>query len=53
LESAETVEREFTPLVAIDDHFPKYVITMDEFFKDTIQGVRHLHINEFLLKKEW
>ncbi|MCR9084749.1 MAG: ATP-binding protein [Cyclobacteriaceae bacterium] len=53
LESAETIDREFTPLVAIEDHFPKYVITMDELFKDTIKGVKHLHISEFLLKKDW
>lgn len=53
LESPETIEREFHPLLAIDDHFPKYVITMDEFFKDSIRGVKHLHISEFLLAIDW
>ncbi len=53
LESPETIEREFHPLLAIDDHFPKYVITMDEFFKDSIRGVKHLHISEFLLANDW
>lgn len=53
LESPETIDREFHPLLAIDDHFPKYVITMDEFFKDSIRGVKHLHISEFLLAIDW
>lgn len=53
LESPETIDREFQPLLAIDDHFPKYVITMDEFFKDSIRGVKHLHISEFLLAIDW
>jgi predicted AAA+ superfamily ATPase len=53
LESQETIDREFTPLLSVDDHFPKYVITMDEFFKDTIRGVNHLHISDFLLAKDW
>ncbi|EON75878.1 ATPase [Lunatimonas lonarensis] len=53
LESQETIEREFGPLLPIDDHFPKYVVTMDEFFKDTIQGVKHSHISSFLLSTEW
>jgi uncharacterized protein len=53
LESKETIDREFAPLLAILDHFPKYVITMDEFFKDTIQGVKHQHISDFLLASGW
>jgi predicted AAA+ superfamily ATPase len=53
LESPETIDREFTPLLSIDDNFPKYVITMDEFFRDTIQGVKHLHISDFLLARSW
>lgn len=53
LESPETIDREFKPLLAIGDHFPKYVITMDGFFRDTIQGVKHAHISDFLLQKQW
>jgi len=49
LESKQTVEREFFPLLAVDDHYPKYVVTMDDFWKDTIDGVRHLYITDFLL----
>lgn len=51
LESEQTVQREFGNLLAINDQFPKYVITMDEFWKDSIEGIRHLYITEFLLKE--
>ena len=51
LENAQTIEREFSPLLTIDDHFPKYVITADDFFKDNIEGVKHLHIKDFLREK--
>lgn len=53
LESIETVDREFAPLLPIPDHYPKFVVTMDDFFKDTIQGVKHMHISDFLLASGW
>lgn len=49
LESNQSIEREFSPLLAVGDQYPKYVITMDDFWKDTIEGVRHLYISDFLL----
>lgn len=49
LESKQTIDREFSPLLAVDDHYPKYVITMDNFWKDSIEGIRHLYIADFLL----
>ncbi len=49
LESSQTIEREYSPLLQLADQYPKYVITMDDFWKDTIEGVRHLHITDFLL----
>lgn len=52
LESRESVNREFGNLLSIDDQYPKYVITMDEFWKDSIEGVRHLYISDFLLKSD-
>ena len=50
LENEETVEREFGNLLSIDDQYPKYVVTMDDFWKDSIEGVKHLYITDFLLK---
>jgi len=49
LESEETVEREFSPLLKIKDQYPKYVVTMDDFWKESIEGIRHYHISDFLL----
>ncbi len=49
LESQQTVDREFSPLLAVGDHYPKYVVTMDDFWKDSIEGVKHLYITDFLL----
>ncbi|MDO4230363.1 MAG: hypothetical protein Q4C98_11155, partial [Capnocytophaga sp.] len=49
LESEQTVQREFSPLQAIADNYPKYVITMDDFWQDNIDGIVHQHIGAFLL----
>ncbi|EIJ70424.1 ATP-binding protein [Pasteurella bettyae] len=49
LESEQTVQREFSPLQAIADNYPKYVITMDDFWQENIDGIVHQHIGEFLL----
>jgi predicted AAA+ superfamily ATPase len=48
-----TIQREFTPLLDIKDHFPKYVVTMDETWQDNIEGVQHKHIADFLLMKNY
>lgn len=44
-----TVDREFGALLLIPDHYPKYVVSMDQLWKDNIQGVQHYHIADFLL----
>lgn len=49
LENKQTLDREFTPLLAVEDQHPKYVVTMDEFWRDSIEGVKHIHIADFLL----
>ena len=50
LESEQTIEREFSPLRAIADNHPKYVITMDDFWQENIDGIVHQHIKDFLLE---
>lgn len=50
LESETTIEREFAPLLNIADHYPKYVVTMDEYWQGNIDGVVHLNIVDFLMK---
>ena len=49
LESEQTIRREFSPLQAILDNYPKYVITMDEFWQGNLDGIFHWHIADFLL----
>src|SRR5690606_22287568 len=47
LENEQTINREFGNLLSINDQFPKYVVTMDEFWKDSIEGIKHLYITDF------
>lgn len=49
LPEQSTIEREFNSLLAVKDHYPKYVVTMDPFWTDTIEGIKHVHIADFLL----
>jgi len=50
LEEQKTIEREFDNLLAIDDNYPKFVISMDDFSSpNTYKGIRHLTLSEFLL----
>jgi predicted AAA+ superfamily ATPase len=49
LENKETVDREFNSLLAIKDQYPKYVVTMDDFWKESIGGVQHFYISNFLM----
>ena len=49
MSSEKTVSREFTPLLMVKDHYPKYVVSMDENFKDNIEGVKHVYLRDFLL----
>jgi len=48
LEDQKTIEREFSSLLSIDDQYPKFVISMDDFWKESIMGVRHIHLADFL-----
>ena len=49
LDNDKVIDREFGHLLAINDQYPKYVITMDDFWKDSMSGVQHLYITDFLL----
>lgn len=48
LEADATIEREFSPLLDIQDNYPKYVLSMDPVNRSR-QGVTHLNIIDFLL----
>lgn len=53
LESQATVEREFSQLIEIEDQHPKFVVTMDDFWRESIEGVKHLYITDFLLSEAY
>ena len=49
LENEQTVDREFSELLRIEDQYPKFVVTMDDFWEESVGGVQHLYISDFLL----
>ena len=42
LETAQTMEREYAPLLTIGDNYEKYVVSMDEVQFPSNEGVRHI-----------
>ena len=42
-------EREIANLMEIRDHFPKLVITLDDYASGNINGIKIMHLAEFLL----
>ena len=49
----EDSERELTNLLEIKDHYPKYVVTLDELATGNINGVRIVHLADFLLSEDY
>ncbi len=50
LASEDTIKREFTPLMKINDNYPKMVLSLDDFFGDDYNGIIHKNIIAFLLE---
>ena len=46
-------DRETVNLLEIKDHYPKYVVTLDEFASGNINGVKIVHLADFLLRDEY
>lgn len=49
----EESSREVANLLEIRDHYPKYVVTMDELSGGNINGVKIVHMADFLLSKDY
>lgn len=49
----EESDREIANLLGIKDNYPKYVVTLDEFAVGNINGVRIVHITDFLLSDDY
>lgn len=45
----ENSDREIGNLLDIKDHYPKYVVTLDEFAGGNVNGVKIVHLSDFLL----
>ncbi len=53
LSSVETKKREYERLLEIHDNYPKYVLTTDEFSGGNYEGIKIMHIADFLLSSEY
>lgn len=49
----EESDREVANLLEIKDHYPKYVVTLDELAAGNINGVKIVHLADFLLDGEY
>lgn len=53
IRSEKTAKREYERLLEIRDNYPKYVLTTDAFAGGNYQGIRTMHIADFLLSMEY
>ena len=49
LATPETIEREFSVLLRINDNYAKYVLSMDTVFGNDVQGIQRINLVDFLL----
>lgn len=49
----EESDREVANLLEVKDHYPKYVVTLDELAAGNINGVKIVHLADFLLSKDY
>lgn len=53
INSEKTEKREYNRLLEIHDNYPKYVLTTDEFAGGNYEGIKTMHIADFLLSSEY
>ena len=51
--SAKTAQREYNRLLEIRDNYPKYVLRADEFAGGNYEGIKTMHVADFLLSTEY
>jgi predicted AAA+ superfamily ATPase len=49
LQEHNALERELALLLGVDDHYPKYLITLDEENESDYKGIRIINTLDFLL----
>ena len=53
ISSEKTKEREYGRLLDIRDNFPKYVLSLDNFSGGNYEGIKNMHVADFLLSEEY
>ena len=53
INSEKTERREYDRLLNIRDNYPKYVLRTDEFAGGNYEGIKAMHVADFLLSKEF
>lgn len=53
ISSEKTEKREYERLLEIRDNYPKYVLTADAFAGGNYEGIKTMHIADFLLSQEY
>lgn len=53
INSEKTEKREYNRLLEISDNYPKFVLTTDEFAGGNYEGIKTMHIADFLLSAEY
>lgn len=51
IENEMTMKREYESLLEIKDNYPKYVLRLDEFGEGNYEGIKTMHVADFLLKE--
>ena len=49
----ENSDRELTNLLELKDHYPKYLVTLDDLAGGNVNGVKIVHMADFLLSEEY
>ena len=53
IKSESTEKREYDRLLSIYDNYPKYVLLTDDFAGGNYQGIKTMHVADFLLSNEY
>lgn len=53
IEREETRKSEYENLLSISDNYPKYVLRADEFTGGNYEGIKTMHVADFLLSQEY
>lgn len=53
INSEKTEKREYERLLEIKDNYPKYVLRTDEFASGNYEGIKTMHVADFLLSTEF